>query len=209
MVAIVDDDEAFRLFLSEALRLAGFESVEFASGEDLLRSPLVPDVVVLDVKLGGISGYEVCRVLRGRFGERMPIIFVSGSRREAHDRVAGLMIGSDEYLVKPIMVDELVARIHRLQARVEPAHRTKANGGGHSGNGADVAGHGAHPHITTRELEVLRLLAEGKTQQDIASDLFISPHTVATHIQRLLEKLGARSRAEAVALAYRLGLVSA
>jgi two-component system, NarL family, nitrate/nitrite response regulator NarL len=202
VIAIVDDDELFRAFLGDALRLAGFQTLEFGRGEDLLQSDCVPDVAIVDVKLGGISGYEVCRVLRERFGQRLPIVFVSGERCETHDRVAGLLIGSDEYLVKPIVIDELVARIHRLLTRAESDTARVTNGT------ALPAASESRPPMTNREREVLRLLASGKTQVEIANELFISPHTVATHIQRILEKLGSHSRAEAVALAFRLGLVT-
>ncbi len=148
------------------------------------------------MRLPGISGYEVCRQLRERFGEQLPIIFVSGDRTEAHDRVAGLMIGADDYLSKPFVPDELVARVQRLLVRSEAGNGTKG------GSGARAT------RLTEREQEVLQLLAEGLAQGAIAAELYISPKTVATHIQRILAKLEVHSRAEAVSQAYKLGLVS-
>jgi DNA-binding NarL/FixJ family response regulator len=137
-----------------------------------------------------MSGYEVCRSIRDDLGLRLPVLFISGERTESFDRVAGLTIGADDYLVKPFAPDELVARLRCLLRRI-PSD--------------EVVDHG----LTPRELEVLRLLAEGMRQAEIAERLVISPKTVSTHIERILTKLGAHSRAEAIALAYRLQLVTA
>ncbi|HJV29390.1 MAG TPA: response regulator transcription factor [Gaiellaceae bacterium] len=187
-VLVVDDDERFRGFVAATLGTAGFESVEAATGPEALAcadsEPF--DVVLLDVLLPGISGYEVCRMLRDRFGESLPILFVSGVRTEAIDRVAGLLVGGDDYLVKPFAPDELVARVCALLRRRERARAPIGNGWG----------------LTPRETEVLGLLASGLGQAEIASRLVISPKTVGTHIEHILSKTGARSRAQAVALAH-------
>jgi DNA-binding response OmpR family regulator len=187
-VLVVDDDERFRAFVATTLRTAGFESIEAATGpEGLACADSEPvDVVLLDVLLPGISGYEVCRRLRDRFGESLPILFVSGVRTDAIDRVAGLLLGSDDYLVKPFAPDELVARVCALLRRRERALAPIRNGWG----------------LTPREAEVLGLLASGLGQAEIASRLVISPKTVGTHIEHILSKMGARSRAQAVALAH-------
>lgn len=191
LVLVVDDDERFRAFVAATLRTAGFESIEAATGPEALAcadsEPV--DVVLLDVLLPGISGYEVCRRLRDRFGESLPILFVSGVRTEAIDRVAGLLVGSDDYLVKPFAPDELVARVCALLRRRERARAPIGNGWG----------------LTPRETEVLGLLASGLGQAEIASRLVISPKTVGTHIEHILSKTGARNRAQAVALAHGAG----
>jgi DNA-binding NarL/FixJ family response regulator len=188
LVLVVDDDERFRAFVAATLATAGFESIEAATGTEALacaESERV-DGVILDVILPGISGYEVCRRLRDRFGESLPILFVSGVRTEPLDRVAGLLLGSDDYLVKPFAPDELVARVCALLRRGARARAPIGNGWG----------------LTPRETEVLGLLASGLGQAEIASRLVISPKTVGTHIEHILSKMGARSRAQAVALAH-------
>src|SRR5262249_22151403 len=154
-----------------------------------------PALVILDVVLPGLSGLEVCRTLRLEFGELLPILFVSGSRTEPLDRVIGISIGADDYLVKPVDPEEMVARVRRCLLR-----------------SASARAHGARPasrihDLSPREHEVLRLLADGLKQEEIADRLVISPKTVATHIQRILAKLEVHSRAEAVALAFREGFV--
>jgi DNA-binding NarL/FixJ family response regulator len=196
-ILIVDDDPSSRELFSCVLAGAGYSTIEVESGEAALvqAGEIRPSLVLLDVHLPGVSGYEVCRQLRERFGEQLPIVFVSGNRTEPHDRVAGLMIGADDYVVKPFSADELIARVGRLLTRAEADW---------SGNGSD-----SRVRLTEREREVLGLLADGLSQNAIASELYISPKTVATHIQRILSKLEVHSRAEAVSYAYRLGLVSA
>jgi DNA-binding NarL/FixJ family response regulator len=146
-----------------------------------------PVLSILEVPLGGMSGYEVCRTLREEHGEEHPIIFLSGTRSEPHDRVAGLLVGADDYLTKPYAPDELLARVRRLVRNARPA-------------GAQNFG------LTPRELEVLELLAEGLSPEEIAARLVISVKTVGTHIEHIFRKLGVRTRAQAVAVAYREGL---
>lgn len=190
-VLVVDDDEGSRQMISALLEQAGYAPVAVASGVDALRvaADEHPRVVILDVCLPGMSGYEVCRQLRERFGEGMPVLFVSGVRKESFDRVAGLLIGGDDYLGKPFAADELIARVRRLARRSSHLAPSLA------------------ASLTPREREVLRLLAGGLEQGEIAGQLFISQKTVATHIDHVLQKLGVHTRAQAVALTYREDLL--
>ena len=148
-----------------------------------------PNLVVLDVALAGVSAYEVCRSLRQRFGERLPIVFVSAHRLEPADEVAALLLGADDYIAKPIRADLFLARVRRLLARSETPHAVAASS------------------LTPREREVLALLAAGTAPTSIAERLCITEKTTSTHIERILAKLGAHSRVQAVAFAYRDGLV--
>ena len=110
-----------------ALAQAGFEPLEAATGTEALECATRerPGLVVLDVRLPDLSGYEVCRELRDRLGASVPVMFVSGERIESFDRVAGLLVGGDDYLVKPFELDELVARARRLVER--PARSTQTS----------------------------------------------------------------------------------
>jgi DNA-binding NarL/FixJ family response regulator len=185
-VLIADADQAQRETLAHLLAKAGFRVLQAEAGDQALalaRSG-TPEAVILEVPLATLSGYEVCHTLRGEFGE-LPIIFLSGARTESYDRVAGLLLGADDYLVKPYAEGELIARLTNLIRR----SRTRALG--------DTR------RLTKRELEVLDLLGEGLRHEDVARRLFISPKTVATHVEHILRKLGVRSRAEAIAVAYR------
>jgi DNA-binding NarL/FixJ family response regulator len=182
---IVDDDQLLRALVGELLRAEGYATTEAASGEAALESMAGdrPDLVVLDVQLPGISGYEVCRRLRADFGAAPRILFLSGVRTEPLDRVAGLLLGGDDYLTKPFAPDELLARVRVLMRRGSPSLPERL------------------ASLTARELEVLGLLAQGRTQKEIARELFISPKTVGTHVAHIFEKLGVHTRAHAVAIA--------
>jgi DNA-binding NarL/FixJ family response regulator len=190
-VLIVDDDADFMEVVTGILERAGYAPLTANRGEDglYLAWKEQPRLVILDVGLPDLSGYEVCRQLKERFGDGLPILFVSGVRTESFDRVAGLLIGADDYLAKPFAADELLARVRRLVRQTASLARSIAS------------------KLTPRELEVLRLLANGLGQDEIARQLFISRKTVATHIEHVLQKLGVRTRAQAVAMAYREDLV--
>lgn len=114
---VVEDDRRMRTLLIEILTDEGFETIGAETGEEALRlaEEHVPRVAVLDVCLPGVSGHEVCRELRRRLGKNIGIIYLSGERTESYDRVAGFLIGADDYLVKPFIFEELIAR---LQAKL-------------------------------------------------------------------------------------------
>ena len=190
-ILVVDDDDSFCEAVTGILDRAGYMPVVAAKAQDALELARRDQLrlVIVDVCLPDLSGYEVCRQLKERFGEGLPVLMVSGHRTESFDRVAGLLIGADDYLAKPFAADELLARVRGLVRRspaLAPSLAAK---------------------LTAREMEVLRLLARGLDQDDIAGRLFISRKTVATHIDHILQKLGVRTRAQAVAFAYREDLL--
>ena len=160
---IVDDYAVFRAFVADALGRAGFSPQEAATGR--LRSAprrrraprRARRPAARPVRLRGVPG------LRDEHGKELPIVFVSGERPESFDRVAGLLVGGDDYIAKPFALDELLARARHLIDR-QPA--AADNGFG----------------LTARERQVLLLLAEGQTPAQIASELVISSSTVVTHI---------------------------
>jgi DNA-binding NarL/FixJ family response regulator len=193
-VLVVDDDPGFRAFVVETLVGAGYSTLEAATGREasLLARKTRPTLVLLDVKLPDISGHEVCRSLREAHGEALPVVLVSGMKTDDLDRVAGLLLGADDYLVKPIEAGELLARIRRVALR----------------SGASLIPSDSNPlkdKLTPRERQVLYMLADGLSQNEIAAELVISPKTVGTHLQRILSKLEVHSRAQAVAIAHRFG----
>src|SRR5262249_13951172 len=149
-------------------------------------------VLLTDVQLPGVSGYELTRRLKEEYGAKPAVMIISGERTEPFDRAAGILIGADDYMVKPVDPGELVARVWRLTGR------------GNGGREAQIDDPNARlAGLSAREHQVLDLLASGAQQDEIAQALFISPKTVATHIQRTLTKLGVHNRTQAVALALR------
>ena len=186
-VVIADPDEAAGGKLARVLRNAGYQVTHVDSGDEALAlaRSTTPAAVILEIPLTGISGYEVCHALKTDPGGGVPVIFLSAVRTESYDRVAGLLLGADDYIVKPFAAGELLARLTNLIRRSRS--RTV----------------GVTRRLTKRELEVLELLGDGLRHDAIARRLFISPKTVATHVEHILRKLDARSRAEAIATAYR------
>jgi DNA-binding response OmpR family regulator len=189
---VIEDDESTRRLLRFVLEDAGYAVIELDRGEPALEVVRRerPALVLIDVRLPGVSGYEVCRKLREAFGDDLPLLFVSGERTESFDRVGGLLLGADDYLVKPFATDELLARVRGLTRR--------APGGPPFGGKL----------LSVRELEVLRLLSIGLGLKEIAEHLVISAKTVSTHMEHIFLKLGVQSRAQAIAVAYREDLVS-
>ena len=176
---IVDDDARFAALVESVPAEAGYGCRTAASGEVALAAARSeqPRIVLLDVHLPVMSGYDVCRRLRERYGLSVGIIFISGCRAESYDQIAGLELGGDDYLSKPFDPGELVARFRSL-ARRPPA----------AGPAAAARAQPEHA-LTARELEVLVLAAEGLPQKQVAQKLSISRKTVGTHMCHIFEKL--------------------
>jgi two-component system nitrate/nitrite response regulator NarL len=181
-VLIVDHDEEARAAMVAALGRLGRPLIDVANGEDALQAAELerPAVAISEVLLPTTSGYELCLALKARYGETFPVIFVSAQRTHPADRVAGLLIGADDYLTKPFHPDELLVRVQRL-IRTEPPRDPRSS-------------------LTPREQEVLQLLIDGLHQAEIAEHLVITPRTVGKHVEHILAKLGVHSRAQAVAI---------
>jgi DNA-binding response OmpR family regulator len=184
-ILIVDDDEEIRLLMTEIFDRAGYSATAVSSAEAALEclESLAPDCVLLDVQLPGVSGYEACVQMREISGDDLPIIFLSGTKMDSLDRTAGIMMGADDYVVKPVSIDELLARVRRSIRQVTPTNP-----------------------LTKRELEVLSLARTGNAHSAIAGALFISPKTVASHLENIFKKLHVGSKAEAVAMAEQQNL---
>ena len=137
---VVDDDASLRAFVREVLQHAGYPSGRPTRARKLSTScngsDLRSSFWIFSCRC---SGYEVCRRLLDE-GSAPPILFISGERTDALDRVAGLLLGADDYLVKPFSADELLARVRSLLRRSDNGHAVK---------------------LTNRELAVMRLLARG------------------------------------------------
>jgi DNA-binding NarL/FixJ family response regulator len=198
-ILIVDDDDASRLTAVQVAVRLGYDARPTPTADELLErlGPERPSLALVAVELDGpVNGLEVMRQLHEAFDADLPVILVSAARTAPLDRTAGLMLGADDYLVKPLDPGELLARIRRSLRRM-PGRPTNGNG------------KQAETSLSPRERQILELLAAGRTQREIASELVISSKTVATHIQHILSKLGVQSRAQAVAVAFKRGLVEA
>jgi DNA-binding NarL/FixJ family response regulator len=198
-ILIVDSDDASRLTAIQAAVRLGYEARPTPTADQLIErlGPDRPTLAIVEVELPGpANGLEVMHQLHEAFDGDLPVILVSGQQTDAFDRMAGLMLGADDYVTKPLDAGELLARVKRSLRRAAP---------GPNGNG--LARDENSAGLSPREREILDLLAEGYTQRQIATELVISSKTVATHIQHILSKLGVNTRAQAVAIAFRRGFV--
>src|SRR4051812_22366850 len=179
-ILVADGDRDARAQITSLLKRAGYGTREAATGHEALQLASDydsgPTLVMLDVELSVVNGYETCHELRERFGTDLPLMLLSATRVDSIDRIAGLLIGADDYIVKPFDPGELLARVKSLLRRSSTSGM----------NGERSKGHSGIHSLTMRERQVLDLLAQGQTQNEIAADLFITPKTVATHIQRVL-----------------------
>jgi two-component system OmpR family response regulator len=118
-ILVVDDEEYIRDLVSSALRIAGYRSLTASDGSGALAatSGNDPDLVILDVGLPGIDGFDVCRRLRAD-GDDTPVIFLT-ARDAEEDRVSGFTKGGDDYLTKPFSLEELVARVRAVLRRTQ------------------------------------------------------------------------------------------
>jgi len=206
-VLVVDDDEHFRAGLAELLTAHGLDVVATAGNArdavDVSRM-LRPDVVLMDVEMPGRNGIEATPgVLAACPEARVVMLTVSG---DGTDVLEALLAGATGYLVKGTAPAALVAGIRAAaagDALLSPGLATKLLGRIQAV--APVAARSG-ALLSERELEVLRLLAAGKANADIARELFLSPYTVRNHISNILSKLQIANRTEAAAYAIRSGL---
>jgi len=206
-VLIVEDEDAIAEPLAEGLRREGFAVTRVATGEDALKAAL-PDVVLLDLRLPDIDGYEVCRELRAR--SAVPIIVVTAKGEEV-DRVVGLELGADDYVVKPFGLRELVARI-RAVLRRSGRRAADAETLDVDGLRLDLRSRRAwldesELQLTVKEYDLLALLARDPgavvTKQRILNEVwntswYGSAKTVDVHVASLRKKLGDPSLIETV-----------
>ena len=220
-ILIVDDDPAIRDVVRFALLKAGFETLEAETGKAALESFAAnqPDLIVLDVTMPELDGSEVCR--RIRRDSAVPILFLS-SRDEEFDRVLGLELGGDDYLVKPFSPRELVARIKavlRRGAPTTPAETATVLSHGVLSLDLDAVRatwNGQEVTLTATEFGILRTLMArpGKVYSRdnlmdgaYSIDKIVSDRTIDSHVRRLrakFEAIGAQPVETLHGLGYKL-----
>src|SRR3954447_5498867 len=178
---------------------------------DQVRS-LRPDVVLMDIRMPELDGLEAARRILGSDGDGGPKILMLTTFDLDEYVYEALRAGASGFLLKDTPPEQLVAAIHVIaegDALLSPAVTKRVIG-------EFVRGGGPKPEaqfprledLTAREQEVLRLIARGLSNAEIAKELFVSETTVKTHVARILMKLGLRDRVQAVVLAYEAGVVS-
>jgi two-component system NarL family response regulator len=199
-VLLVDDHALLRTGVANIINQEADLQVvaEAGNGEEALAAydRHHPDVTLLDLRMPVMEGVEVVRRLRERDPRARVIVLTTYDTDEEISRA--LKAGAKAYVLKDISADDLVACIRDVLAGksyLAPAAAAK------------LAEGVTRVHLTPRELAALRLMADGKSNKEIASELGISDRTVKTHLGHLFEKLGVTSRTEAVKVSTRRGLV--
>ncbi len=213
-ILVVDDDTTLRMALTRYLEKRGYVVQDVSSGVEALQSfeQDPPDLVVSDVMMPEMDGFEFCRRLRAtRSGQLVPFIFLS-SRGEVEDRVQGHSIGADDYLIKPFEPRELLAKIESQLERSRRIH-TEIVRLLQKSEGQSTATVEAPPTTTTpiplpltpAEEKVFWEVIQGYTNKQIGDRLFVSPRTVQTHLSNILSKLQLENRSQLVRFAFERG----
>jgi DNA-binding NarL/FixJ family response regulator len=214
-VLIVDDQDLVRTGFRLILSTRGITVVgEAADGAEALTQArtLRPDVVLMDIRMPKTSGIEACRATK-EVAPSAKIVMLTISDEE-EDLFEAIRAGASGYLLKDIPLDEVadaVRAVHGGQSLINPSMAGKLLSEFATLARRDAeeepAKHAPAPKLTDREMEVLRLVARGMNNRDIAKELFISENTVKNHVRNILEKLQIHSRMEAVMVAVREKLI--
>lgn len=208
-VMICDDHALFRRGLIMVLEAEDDIEVvaEAEDGEDAVEKAVefVPDVVLMDVRMPGVDGIEATR----RIAEKVPtakILMLTVSDEE-EDLYEAIKAGATGYLLKEVSIEEVAPAARAVvagQSLISPSMASKLLGEfSNLAKRAEERTAVPTPRLTERELEVLRLVAQGKSNREIAGDLYISENTVKNHVRNILEKLHLHTRMEAVMYAVR------
>ena len=210
-VLLVDDHDLFRVGLRNLLEEQGVQIVgECTNGTDALRAvrELAPDVVVMDLNMPGISGVEATRQI-SMIAPLTRVLVLTISDQDA-DVMDAILAGACGYLLKDASINELLHGIRSAavgESLVSPTiaskvlQRVRASSASH--HEAEVI----QSQLSDREIEVLKLIANGKDNAMIAGELHISPKTVKNHISNILMKLQIENRIQAAVFAVRSGIV--
>ena len=196
-IYVVDDDPAVRKSLSRLLRAKGWNVETFESAEAVLagRGPLPPGCLVLDVALPGLDGLELQRRL-AQTGKTLPIVFLTG-HGDIPMTVRAIKEGAADFLTKPVRA---AALLRAVQAAVERDAAARLEGE----DAAELKRR--FESLTVREREVLAAVASGKLNKQIAGDLRIVEQTVKFHRARIMQRMQARTAAELMHIAAKLGV---
>ena len=202
-ILIVDDNPKY---LEDALPMYGYEVVVATDGIKALKilskeSDKI-DIVLLDVMMPNMNGWDTLKVIRTSEKTKMiPVIMITAVSEE-QKIVSGLKIGADDYIVKPFVLPNLLARIEAVLRR--------SNWNKKEVKSVDMSFTSDEPieELTQREKEVLSMVAKGGSNHEIAEKLFLKEVTVKTHLNSIFKKLKVSNRTQAVLLAMQMNIIS-
>lgn len=195
MVFVVDDDLSVREALSSLIRSVGLSVETFASAKEFLQfqRPDVPACLVLDVRMPGLSGLELQREL-AQAGQRVPIIFITG-HGDIPMTVRAMKAGAVDFLPKPFRDQDLLDAI---------AHSLERDGAARHQRAELAEIQARYDRLTSREREVIALIAPGMRNKQTAAELGITEVTVKVHRHNIMEKMCARSLPALIGMVERL-----
>ena len=209
-VLVVDDERILRMLIKRQLEIQGYQVRDVSSGSEALSiiEKELPDLIVSDVMMPEMDGLEFCRCLRSSSeGQLVPFIFLS-SKGDLDDRIIGLSMGADDYLIKPFEIRELVAKI---EAQLERSRRISTEINKIKQRyAAKKKKSEEEPEplpLTPAEERVFWEVVQGLTNKQISDRLFISPRTVQTHLSNILGKLDLDNRSQLVRFAFENGYI--
>ena len=202
-ILVVDDERDHREIVEFNLTSEGFEINSVGSAEEALELPLEKyDLILLDVMMGGMSGYRMADIIRNERKLDIPIIFLTAKNTE-NDLLTGFTVGGDDYIMKPFSIKEMIVRIHAvLKRRKTSPEKTKSLK--HKGLKIDLKKKAvtidkSEVELTRREFDILTLLLENKgeyiSRNEIlgavwSKDIVVTDRNVDVHITRLRKKIG-------------------
>ena len=193
---VVDDDPGLLLAVSDTLRSEGYDVATARRGADALVrvAEALPDLIISDIRMPGMDGYQLARNLRSNARTRLvPIVFLT-AKDEIADRIQGFRTGVDAYITKPFEPEELTAVIAAILSRVERTHSDLARMFGEKEE--DPHEFVRDEDLTDAEWRVAEAVARGLSNKEIAAELNLSLRTIEGHISRILDKKNLSNRVE-------------
>lgn len=191
---LIDDDPNLILLVKDYLEFRGYEVITAENGREALEvlENDVPDMIVCDVMMPEMDGYDfVSNIREDERTSWIPVLFLS-AKGQAQDRVKGLNVGADVYMVKPFEPEELVAQV---EASLKQAFRQRQQSTDGSNNESKIQVP-FDVHLTQTELKVVQFVARGLANKNIADELNVSQRTVESHVSNMLGKTGLNNRTE-------------
>ena len=200
-ILLVDDNPKY---LEDVLPFYGYEVICATGGRqalEILSSESAVDIVLLDVMMPDIDGWETLKAIRNNpVSRNVPVIMVTAVNDDKK-MVSGLKIGADDYIVKPFILPNLLARIEAVLRRAKTSQVTAVS------NNVTINQINSVNSLTSREKDVLLLVTQGESNKSIASKLVLSEVTVKSHLNSIFKKLNVTNRTQAVLVAMQMHLV--
>jgi DNA-binding NarL/FixJ family response regulator len=197
------DDEPVNLMMLEVFLRPRCRQLWLETDIDsalVLAQTQKPDIILLDILMEKMDGYEVCQHLKANIDTaHIPVIFLS-SLASAVDKVKAFQLGGVDYISKPFDIDEVIIRVENCMRWYQQVQQKQGVSASEKTEKINIS------HLSTRELEILKLYALGTKRSEIAEQLCISSNTVKSNLQRLFTKLNINNRVQAIEKAREMGL---